>query len=73
MIKQIWIFHNENGDLLGFNSFNEVHKYAFEVYDKDLKFTGKSNKTYCYTNSWNSEEVYISKLKMFKELKGGFE
>ena len=65
MNKAIWIFANENGDLLGFDSFDKAHKYAFEIYDKDLKFSGKSNEIYCYINSWNSEDVYIFKLKMY--------
>ena len=65
--NQIWIFMDENGDLLGFNSFEEAHKYAFEIYDKNLKFFGKTNKTYCYINSWNSEEVYIRKLRFHNQ------
>lgn len=65
MVKAIWIFLDENGDLLGFNNFKDAHKFAFEIYDRNLRFSGKSNEVFCYKNSWNNEDVYIQKLKMY--------
>lgn len=68
ILKHIWVFVDENGDLIPFRTFDQAHKYAFEDYDKDLKFEEKIRETYFYTNSWNSEDVLIRKLDVRKLL-----
>jgi len=65
-IKRIWLFTDENGDITPFLKFDDAHKYAFEIYDKDLKFDGLANGLYSYVNSWNSEDVYIQALDLTK-------
>ena len=65
VLKYIWIFQDENLKIFVFKTFKEARAYL-NKYDKDIRFVDyqKDGATHIYVNSWNEEDVYLTKIDL---------